>query len=229
MPVPVKNTRPSEEPSVKKYTNQQLERIMRDKLKEFCKRKNLPYCRLTKSQLIENILLWQDGKPYAYPELVRTYEEAQNAKHRITPQIRKFCLDYAACTKHKTYKQWGIQFGMSVATITNWLSLNEVKALIEVYQYSMEKRVTEIFAQNQEIAILELIQIMTNRRTNAEVRRKAISDLLGYAGRINVNIARTTISQSQGQGQGIQNNDYSKMSEKEIDEALKEMDDLDAD
>ena len=81
--------------------------------------------------------------------------------------------------------------------------------------------------QNQEVAVLELVQIFTNRRTNAEVRRKACNDLLGFAGRININATKTIVNQTQGQA--VQNNDYSKMSEKEIDQALKEMDYLDED
>ncbi len=229
MPIPVKNPKPFVKPSGKKHTKEQLENVLRDKLKVFCRRKNLPYCRLTKPQLIENILLWEDSKPIAYPELVRTWEEAQNAKQRVSPQMRKFCLDYSTCVKHKTHKDWAKQFGVSVATISNWLTFDGTKGLIETYQYSIDKRITEIFAQNQEIAILELMQIISNRRTNAEVRRKAISDLLGYAGRINVNAAKTILNQNQGQGQAIQNNEYSGMTEKEIDQALREMDYLDED
>ncbi len=229
MPIPVKNPKPFVKPSGKKHTKEQLENVLRDKLKVFCRRKNLPYCRLTKPQLIENILLWEDSKGIAHPELERTWEEVQNAKHKVTPQIRKFCLDYSMCVKHKTHKDWAKQFGVSAATICNWLSSKEIKELIETYQYNNDKQITEMFAQNQGIAILELMQIISNRRTNAEVRRKAISDLLGYAGRINVNAAKTILNQNQGQGQAIQNNEYSRMTEKEIDKALKEMDYLDED
>ena len=227
MPIPVKNPKPFVKPSGKKHTKEQLEKVLRDKLKIFCRRKNLPYCRLTKSQLIENILLWEDSKDIAHPELVRTWEETQAANHRITPQIRRFCYDYATCIIHKTHKQWAKQFNVSTATINVWMATKEIKDLIESLHYGIEKRMTEVFVQNQEGAVLVLVQIMMNPRTNAEVRRKAANDLLGFAGRININATKTIVNQAQGQA--VQNNDYSKMSEKEIDQALKEMDYLDED
>lgn len=225
MPVPIKNPKKPLPPSKKKYTRAQLEKVNREKLKTFCRRKNLPFVRLIKSQLIDNILLWKAGKEIKFPDLVRTWEEMKNAEHRISPQMRKFCLDYATCTKRKTQSDWGREFGVSIPTINLWLAWSEIKDLIEAYRYSIEKRVTELFAQNQETAVAELVALITGRRVAAEVKRKAINDLLGYSGRVNINATKVVMNQKQAQG--VQNN-YGELSDEQIDEALKEMDELEA-
>ncbi len=223
MSVPVKNGKKPSPPPEKKYTRTHLEKINRDKLRDFCKKRHLPYGRVNKSQIIDNILLWQEGKELMHPELVRTWEEVKNGDHIIAPYMRKFCIDYVTCSVRKTTKEWAAEFGVSPTTIRSWLSWSEMKELIETFRLSIEKRVTELFAQNQEVAVIELVRLITTHRVNPETRRKAIVDLLGFAGRINANSAKVNVIQQQVQGQ---DQDISNLTSEQLNRAIKEMDEL---
>ena len=222
MPVPVKNAKKPLTPK-RKYSRNRLETIKRNNLKAFCKKKNLPYVRLSKSQLIDNIISWQSGNGIKFPELTRTWEEVQNANHKISPYMRKFCLDYTICTKRKTQKEWGVDFGVSGSTINMWLSWQEVKDLIEAYRYSIDDRVIERIAQSQETAVVELVALIIGKKVPPETKRKAICNLLGFGGRVDVNAAKVSVVQQQAQGQ---KQDYSNLTDEELSAAMKEMDEL---
>jgi len=224
MPVPVKNHKKPLPPPKEKFPRDFLEGKSRNKLRGFCRRKNLPYA-LTIEQMIENILLWQKGKKVKHPEMRGTYEENNNRNHReMTPQMRQFCLEYASCIVRRTQQEWAEKFEVSRNTIIEWLNRKDVGDLIGIFRSDREEIVTEEIALLQLPAAREMGHIVSNRRYSPEVRRKMICDTFDYGGRIRANTRKVVVSQKQVQAQGQVN--FDGYTDEELKAELKELKEL---
>ena len=219
-----KNTRPKH-----KYTKERLNEItLKELKKKYCQKYRVHYQGLNKVQIIENILAFQEDKEFPHKEIIPTWENMKGGEHKITPQIRNFCLEFVTVRKKKSLEQWAKLYGVNITSVCRWLSWKEVKDLIGVFQDNYELRINEKFAQYTEEVVDEFFNLIKKTKF-ADVKRKTIQDFLGFAGRKNVNIQRTIFSQKQGQVQAQEQSSrqvVADMSDEDINKELEELGDL---
>ena len=212
-------------PPEKKHTKELLQEVSIRKLRKFCQKYNLPYYHLKKLQIIENIHSWERGKGIVYHELLKTWEETKQRKHLISSRMRRFCFEYSSGLYRFTQEGWGKRFGVAGQTVARWLQWREVQNLIETFIVSHEGRIKEKFEQNEEEIIEEMIRLIKKSKFG-DVKRKAIVDFLGFAGRRNINAGRVELKQQQLQGQVAVVEGIAGMAEEDIEKELKEIEDL---
>jgi len=153
-------------------------------------------------------------------------EEFQFSAPRMSPQIKCFCLVLVESEKHLTVPMLAKRFSVAESTIYTWKSLDVVKCEIEKLQLSAAERTKARLEIAEKPAVRTLVEITKDKRANKEVRRKSANDILGFAGRKNINKGRVTMIQ--GQQQAIIDKDKDKTieqlleEEREIDELLGE-------
>src|SRR4030042_1213179 len=212
----------------KSYTAKELQSKQIKALRKICLQIQAPFRGLGRHQVIENILAKQQGKKAPTPsKIVSTTQSAivGEGNGRLTPAIRHFCFLYASNIYPKKLVEWGKIFKVKATTIRAWLRWPEVTELIEKFQANRESRLVEIFQRGEEEAVAELLRMVKDPK-NSEVKRKAIVDFLGYAGRKDTNRARVVIGQMQGQQQGQSQasvNQLESMTEEDLDKKLKDL------
>jgi transposase len=217
----------------KKYTKKFLSSKSTRELSKFCQRKKIPYLGLNKKKKIENIQQWSEGatkiEDFKNKGLKDPNREPPKT-HKLNIKLRRFCFEYSTKGKILTQAQWAKRFEVGTSTISNWLSWDETKALILTFQENFEKRMLQKFSDEEEIVFDELLKVIKQKR-NSDVKRKAINDFFGYAGRINVNEknagTQVNIKQSQELKQAnLTQNNINQMTEEEINKELKELENI---
>jgi len=136
--------------------------------------------------------------------------------HRMTPQLKRFCLLLAGSDKKLLASKLALKFGVSEQTIYIWNNLDIVKREIEQLQESMELQTKARLQLAEKPAVRTLVEITKDKKANKEVRRKSANDILGFAGRKNVNKGKVTLIQ--GQQQAVINKDKDKTIEQLLEE-----------
>ena len=203
-------------PPKRKYSKTKMEAANTQSLMKLCIKKRVPYASLTKVEIIENILSWQEGKGIVHLAKRTTWAEAGEYGHTVGYRHKRFA--FVMATKYMSRADLAKQFDVSIRTIDQWLIWPEIKDLIEQYQTNQEERVLQLLEQEQEMAIEELTNIIKAKKTPADIRRKAIVDLLGFAGRKNANTSKVNIKQISA----TQENNYN-MTDSELVNELKEL------
>jgi len=181
------------------HSREYLERVILEKLKKYCKAKNLPYYNLNKKQIIENILAWQEGKEIVYKTLNKTWSEMINGNHRILPVHRQFAFEIATNGRRTNYEQLAKRFGVKKSTIQSWRKWPEVQIMIDEFQVDLKKQLQQKIEEAQ-IPAFESLEGIVESRKVSDVRRKACNDVLGYGGTVNVNAGKVIVKQNQAQG-----------------------------
>lgn len=178
---------------------------------------------------MENILATERGKDCPHFPYIPTWEERKNSEHKLTMRIRRFCYDFAT-SQPRRQNEWAEAYGVHIVTLSQWLQWKEVQDLIELYTRDHDSRIRQKFIQEEEGVIDAMVGLIKKTKF-ADVKRKAIVDFLGFAGRKNVNSGKVNIRQEQVQGQqqalGIVSSiDVSSMTDEDIDKELKEIAEL---
>jgi len=222
MPAIVKNRRKTKKPT-KIHSRDAIESLNKQKLIKYCQKNHLPYYALLKPQIVANICAWEHGKKIPYDELYKTWEEVKASDHRMTPNLRRFCFEYASQLRKITLPQWAKRFAVSSTTIMKWLGWDIVREQILAFQEDHEGMIRQMFVQEEKDIIEELILLIRNCRSS-ETKRKAISDFLGFAGRKNVNLSKILVKQGQMQQAGA--TATLQISDEELQRELVELEEL---
>jgi len=102
-----------------------------------------------------------------------------------------------------------------------WLEWPEVQKEIERLLTNNEERVMALLESKQELVIEGLFDMFNDQNTPAEVRRKLGYNLLSFGKLRDVNTGRTIVNQQQAVL-----SPYEKMSDEELEAAIKEIDEL---
>ena len=142
-----------------------------------------------------------------------------NQQHQLTPKIRKFCYLYVSVGDKHTLEEFAVKFGVARNTIKQWLSWPNVQELVDKLFDSQTERIAELLGNRAEHVVKGMLKIFDSPKTPAEVKRKCGYNLLSFVGVRDCNTGRTVISQ-----QVAVQNQYEKMTDAELKEAMEELD-----
>ena len=199
-----------------------LKSITLIRLQKYCKGYNLPYYKLNKKQIIENILVWQEGKEVPHKTLNDTWNERINGNHTILPVHRQFAFEIATNGKKISHDQLAKKYEVSKATIQCWIKWPEVQIMIGEFQSDLIKQRQQKVDEMQIPALKGLKQIIDSKKPS-DVKRKACNDALGYGKLVNVNVGKVVVQQKQAQGVV---NKYDNLTVEELLEKEAEYDEL---
>jgi len=219
MPKEVMKVKQPKKPN-KIHSREYIESKILEDLRKYCKGKNLPYYGLSKKQIVENILAWQEGKEILYKTSNETWSERINSNHRILPIHRQFAFEIATNGKKTNYEQLAKKYNVKKSTIQSWRKWPEVQIMIDEFQSDLIKQRQQKVDDMQLPALEGLEQIMTSKKVT-DVKRKACNDALGYGKLVNVNVGKVVVQQSQAQA--VVNKDKDKT----VEELLQEEHEID--
>ena len=160
----------------------------------------------------------ESSKKLKYP----SWNERINRDHTITPKIRRFILLFLSMGVVKTAEDFAKYFKVNPGTIATWLCYPQVKQEIERLLKDNEARVMSLLESRQEEIVRGLLKMFKNEKLNPETRRRIAYDLLSFGRLKDINKgAKTIVSQ-----QTAVVSQYASMTDEQLDEAMKEMDEL---
>ena len=151
-----------------------------------------------------------------------TWDERINGRnHKITPRIKRFIYEYVSAGERLTLKDFAKRFKVSVTMISTWLAYPVVKEEINRLLENQEERMIALLESRQEQVIKGMLEMFNDKKINAETRRKIGYNLLSFGRLKDVNKGRTIINQQQAIV-----SQYASMTDEQLAEAIKEMDEL---
>jgi len=148
-------------------------------------------------------------------------EKIYEREHTITPKMKRFILLFVSKGEGKTIADFAKLFKVHPSTITVWLALPEVKEEINRLLEDAEARIMSLLESRQEELVRGLLKMFQNEELNPETRRRIAYDLLSFGRLKDINKGVKTIVAQQ-----TVVNQYENMSDEELDEALKEIEEL---
>ena len=148
-------------------------------------------------------------------------EKINGRDHAITPKIKRFILLYVSRGEGKTSADFARYFKVDVSTITAWLSYPETKKEISRLLESNEARIMSLLESRQEELVRGLLKMFKNEKLNPETRRRIAYDLLSFGRLKDINKGVKTIVAQQ-----TVVSPYASMSDEQLDEAIKEIEEL---
>ena len=151
-----------------------------------------------------------------------TWDEKINGRsHFLTPKIKRFILLYISKGEGKTSADFAKLFKVHPSTITVWLALPEVKKEINRLLEDAEARIMSLLESRQEELVRGLLKMFNNEELNPETRRRIAYDLLSFGRLKDINKGAKTIVAQQ-----TVVSPYASMTDEQLAEAMKEMDEL---
>ena len=181
----------------KEYTEKGLKSHNKGKLEEFCKRHNLPY-KIKKAELVENILLVQNGKKPKHLDRFRTWNEVSNQSEKLDYLRARFAHEYVLATRHYTDQQWATRYHVAKATIALWKNDKNVRKLMEKVSIDWQETFRKSAEEGANKVMSDLKAMTVDRNVPAEIRLKAMDDYLDYAQKNKSNVKGINIVQQTG-------------------------------
>ncbi len=150
-------------------------------------------------------------------------ERIHGMDHKLTPKIKRFILLFVNKSEGKTMADFARHFKVNPSTINTWLSYPVVKKEIERLQESNEARFLSMLETKQNRIVENLLKLMEDRKTPAEVKRKIAYNLLSFGRIKDINTTGSLIQQA------MVVSNYEGLTEEEIDRQIKEIEELDED
>lgn len=207
----------------KKLTRKQLENKTKAVLTKACQKYKIPYFSLPKKLLIDNMMCFQNGKPFLHKDRTKTWAEKKEAPHKLTMRMRKFCLDYATCYKKKPQKKWAKEYDVSVQQLNQWLQWREVRELINVFEMDSNSRAIERISQEKGGMVDEMVKI-AKKEPLSDTKRKAVMNMLGMGGIVDQNFSRQNININQETTTVVGVRNIYKMSDEELEQESIDLD-----
>ena len=149
-------------------------------------------------------------------------ERINGCEHKISPKMKRFILLFINKSEGKTAADFARHFKVNPSTIAMWLSYPEVKKEIERLQENNEARLMSLLESQQDEIISGLVKMFKDEKVNPETRRKIAYNLLSFGRVKDINTSGTLIQQTTAVV-----NKYENLSEEELDEQIRELDELD--
>lgn len=148
-------------------------------------------------------------------------ERIYNRDHKLTPRIKKFCYLYVTTIEKLTLEEFSEKFKVNVSTIIRWLAWPQTQNEISRLLQDTEARVMALLESRQEEIVKGLLKMFKNEKLNPEVRRKIAYNLLSFGKLRDANVRGMIVSQ-----QTAVVSQYASMTDEQLDEAIKELDEL---